>query len=261
MENYVLISGASEGIGCELAKIFAEHKYNLLLIARNTKKLLQLQTGLGADTDINIKTLTLDLSIPEAPQKILDFTKKNDIKIDILINNAGIGNYGNFLETDINIEKTMIDLNIRTLTEMCKLFLPSMINSGFGKIMNVASTAAFFPGPKMAVYYASKSYVLSFSEALNSELKKQNISVTALCPGPTASQFMTRANMGSSRLFNNPLMHLMSSQSVAEYGFKSLMKGKTVAVPGYVNKLLTISPRFFPKKIIRFIMGSIMAKR
>jgi len=260
-ENYALITGASEGIGYELVKIFAGRGYNMLLTARNETKLLEIQKRLSAEYDIKIEILAADLSLSQTPQQIFEFCRKNDIYVDILINNAGFGGYGDFTETDLQTEKSMINLNISALTELCKLFIPPMIENHSGRIMNVASTAAFFPGPQMAVYYASKAYVLTFSESLSTELAKHNITVTALCPGPTRSKFMDRAHMSASRLFNNPLMHLMTSRQVALYAYKALMKGKAVAVPGLNNKLLTLMPRFFPKAAIRFTMKQIMGTR
>jgi short-subunit dehydrogenase len=261
MKNYALISGASEGLGNEFAEILAADGYNLLLTARNSLRLRRIQERLTARYRVKVKIVALDLSRPDAPEEIFEYSIKNGITIDLLINNAGFGNYGYFADTDIETEISMINLNIGALTKMCKLFLPAMIGRGFGRIMNVASTASFFPGPKMSVYYATKSYVLSFSESLNAELKKHNISVTAFCPGPTATRFMERANITNSRLFNNPLMRVMSAREAAEYGYRALLKGKAVAVPGLMNKLLTLSPRFFPKSIIRLIMNGIMEGR
>jgi short-subunit dehydrogenase len=260
-EYYTLISGASEGIGYEMVKIFAGRGYNLLLTARNETKLREIQKQLNTEHNIKIEIFAADLSLPQTPRKIFEFCGEKDINVDILINNAGFGQYGSFKETDFETEKSMINLNISALTELCKLFIPPMIENHFGRIMNVASTAAFFPGPQMAVYYASKAYVLSFSESLSTELAKHNITVTALCPGPTRSKFMDRAHMSASRLFNNPLMHLMTSRQVALYAYKALMKGKTVAVPGLNNKFLTLMPRFFPKAAIRFTMKQIMSAR
>ncbi len=259
--NYTLITGASEGIGYELAEIFAEKGHNLLLTARNEDKLKKIQNSLSAEYKINIEIITADLSIAQSPQKIFNFTYKRDIFVDILINNAGFGLYGRFSETDFDIERSMINLNITALTELCKLFIPAMIKKGSGKIMNVASTAAFFPGPQMAVYYAGKAYVLSFSESLSAELAQNHISVTALCPGPTRSQFMERAHMSASKLLNNPLMRMMSSTEVARYAYNALMKGKTVAVPGLTNKILTFAPRFSPKAVLRFTMKKLMGAR
>ena len=260
-QNYVLITGASEGIGYELVKIFAAQGRNLLLNARNDEKLQAIKSDLSARHNIKIETVAADLGLPQTSQQIFEFSKNKNMCIDTLINNAGFGEYGAFTETDFAVEKAMINLNISALTELCKLFIPDMINNGSGKIMNVASTAAFFPGPQMAVYYASKAYVLSFSEALSAELSDYNITVTALCPGPTRSQFMKRAHMSASKLFNNPLMRMMSSEQVARYAYKALMKGKAVAVPGLTNKILTLSPRFSPKALMRFTMKKIMAAR
>ena len=260
-ENYVLITGASEGIGRELAEVFAKKQYNLVLTARNEQKLKQIQIKLIHDYNIKVKIISADLALPESPQNIYDFLQKEKIHIDILINNAGFGEYGGFTEIEWQREKSMIQLNITALTELSKLFLPPMLEKNQGKIMNVASTAAFFPGPRMAVYYATKAYVLSFSEALSSEMSGKNITVTALCPGPTESQFSQRARLDSSRLFDNPLMHMMSSKEVAEYGYNALMKGKCVAIPGMSNQLFTQSTRFSPRAAVRHIIRMIMDQR
>jgi len=248
MLNTTLITGASSGIGLELAKVFASNQHNLLLTARREGRLLKLKKELENENDIQIFILPLDLSDNDSPNKLRHFAGKNSLHINILVNNAGIGDYGLFHESDWDKQKTMIDLNIKSLTHLTHLFLPDMIKKKRGYILNVASTAAFQPGPLMSVYYATKHYVLAFSEAISNEVKGTGVSVTALCPGPTKSEFQETADMEKSRLVNT--FPLPSAKQVAEYGYKSMKKGKRVAVHGYMNKIFSVAVRLFPKKLV-----------
>ncbi|MCX8056053.1 MAG: SDR family oxidoreductase [Ignavibacteria bacterium] len=245
----VLITGASFGIGYELAKIFAKEKYNLILTARSEDKLNQIKEELQ-NSDIQIVTLAKDLSKPEAPKELFDEIKKLKINLDILINNAGFGLLGPFKELELQAQLDMIQLNITSLVHLTYLFLPEMIERKSGKIMNVASTAAFQPGPNMAVYYATKAFVLSFSEALYSELKDYGITVSALCPGPTKTEFQKRARMENINLERAKLIPYMSAEEVARIGYDGLMKGKRVIIPGFLNKFGTKLVRIFPKSIV-----------
>lgn len=228
----VLITGASFGIGYELAKIFAKEKYNLILVARNLEKLNQIKDELQ-NPDIQIFTIQKDLSYPNSPKELFDEINKKGLEIDILINNAGFGLLGSFVELDLQTQLDMIQLNITSLVHLTYLVLPQMIAKNSGKIMNVSSTAAFQPGPNMAVYYATKAFVLSFSEALYAELKSKGITVTALCPGPTRTEFQKRARMENINLERSKLIPYMSAEKVAQIGYDGLMKGKRVVILVY----------------------------
>lgn len=243
-----LITGASNGIGLELAKIHASKGGDLVLVARNKSKLDDLKTELERQYKVNVYTIGKDLSTINSAQEVYDETNHQNIQIDYLINNAGFGNFGMFVETDWNKELQMINLNITTLTQFTKLYLQDMVNRRSGKIMNVASTAAFQSGPTMAVYYATKAYVLSFSEALDNEVRNKGVTVTTLCPGPTESGFQAVAAMEESNLVKGK--KLPSSKKVAEYAYASMMKGKTVAIHGLMNYLMANSVRFIPRALV-----------
>ena len=245
-----LITGASFGIGYELAKIFANEKYDLVLVARNRERLNEIESELKRYNNIRIKTMVKDLANPSSPQEIFDELKYDQIEVDVLINNAGFGLLGSFTELSLKEQLDMIQVNITSLVHLTGLILPTMINLGKGKIMNVASTAAFQPGPNMAVYYATKSFVLSFSKALYRELKDKNITVTALCPGPTKTEFQKRARMENINLERSKLMPYMSAEKVAIAGYKGLMKGKKVVIPGLLNKIGTKLVKIFPESLV-----------
>ncbi len=246
-----LITGASSGIGYELARIFAEHGYDLVLVSRNESALHIYAAELSKHHGISAKVIGKDLSLSSAPFEISDQLKRENIFVDILVNNAGAGIYGPFLKTDLSLEIRILELNIVALTALTKLFLDEMIKKKKGKILNVASTAAFLPGPLMAVYYASKAYVLSFSEALSRELKGSGVTVTALCPGPTQTAFQKNAGLSGVRLLKKSVM--IDAGSVARDGFEGLMKGKTIVVSGFLNKILVFSVRFLPRDFITAI--------
>jgi uncharacterized protein len=248
----VLITGASSGIGYELTKLFAEDGYNLVLIARSGDKLAEIANDLQKKYGITVNVIAKDLSLASAPEEIYTQLQSESIEIGILVNNAGFASYGLFKDTDLNSELQMIQVNMTCLTHLTKLFLKDMLEEGYGKILNVASTAAFQPGPLMAVYFATKAYVLSFSEAIANELEGTGITVTALCPGPTESAFQQRAAMENSKLVKG--QKIMDSQTVAKIGYRSLMEGKTVVIPGIKNQILTQSVRFAPRKIVTKIV-------
>lgn len=253
-----LITGASNGIGLELARIFAHAGINLVLVARSTGKLKALEGELQQQyPSLKILVLTKDLSLPDAAQDVYQELNGQKIQIDYLVNNAGFGDFGFFTETDWDKEAQMIDLNIKALTQFSKLFIKDMQQRGKGKVLNVASTAAFQPGPLMAVYFATKAYVLHLSEALHNELKGTGVTVTALCPGPTESGFVDIAGMGKSKLVKG--RKLPTSAAVADYGFKAMMRGKAVAIHGGLNKVMVFAQRFTPRSwttaIVRKIQG------
>lgn len=259
MNKTALITGASSGIGLDLAKIHAQKGDNLVLIARREDKLLELKTELEKSNNTQVFTITKDLSNFNAAQEVYDILKEKDIRIEYLINNAGFGGYGFFHETGWEKEGKMIDLNIRSLTHFTKLFAKDMVAQGSGKIMNVASTASFLPGPLMAVYYATKHYVLNFSESIANELKGTGVTVTALCPGPTTSGFQDAADLNDSQLFKRTIV--ASSEKVARYGYKSMMNGKTVAIEGISNKIFSFLSRITPRKIAAAMVRIVQNKK
>ena len=253
-----LITGASNGIGLEFAKVHASKGDNLVLVARNLSKLDELKVELEKQYKISVYTIGLDLSKPNAAQEVYDETIRQKIQVDYLINNAGFGDFGMFVETDWNKELQMINLNITTLTQFTKLYLKDMVQRRSGKIMNVASTAAFQSGPTMAVYYATKAYVLSFSEAIANEVSDKGVTITTLCPGATESGFQAAAAMEESALVKGRT--LPTSKEVAEYGYKAMMKGKTVAIHGLMNYIMANSVRFMPRAIVVKVTRKIQDK-
>jgi hypothetical protein len=253
-----LITGASNGIGLELAKIHASKGGNLVLVARNKSKLDELKKELENQYKVSVYIIGKDLSVFNSAQEVYDETNKQNIKIDYLINNAGFGDYGMFVDSDWNKELEMINLNITTLTQFTKLYLQDMVKHRSGKIMNVASTAAFQPGPIMAVYFATKAYVLSFSEAVNNEVSDKGVTVTTLCPGATESGFQAAAAMEESNLVKG--RKLPTSKEVAEYGYAAMLKGKTVAIHGLMNLILANSVRFTPRSLVVKITRKIQGK-
>lgn len=258
MRNYALVTGASGGIGFELAELLAKDKHNLVLIARSENKLQEIKTVFEKDFGVDVKIIANDLSVPEAPIKVFDQLKKEDISIDILINNAGFGDYGTFAECDWQKQEQMINLNILALTKLTRLFLPAMIKSGYGRIMNVASTAAFQPGPLMSIYYATKSFVLSFTYAIANEIKGTGVTISALCPGPTDTGFVSAASLEGSKLFKT--FKPKPSYEVALFGYKRMMKGKLLSIPGCLNKLMVWSIRFTPRKMVTMVVRAIQEK-
>lgn len=254
-----LVTGASGGIGLELARIHARNGHDLVLVARSEEKLHALKETLEHEYDITAHVIAKDLSGEQAPTEIHAELALSGIEPDFLINNAGIGDFGLFHESNWEKQAAMVDLNIKSLTHMTRLFSEDMVRRGGGRIMNVASTASFQPGPLMSVYYATKHYVLAFSEAISQELGDYDVSVTALCPGPTDSGFQAEAGMEQSRLVTT--FSLPSPREVAEYGYRAMMKGERVAVHGFMNKLLAQSVRFTPRNVATFMVRKIQETR
>ncbi len=246
-----LITGASGGIGYEMAKLFAKDHHNLVLVARNGPRLAQVADELQRQFGIAVNTVALDLDEPSAPQSLFLQLQREGVNVDILINNAGYGKFGEFTEVPVEESLGQIQLNITALTHLTRLFLDPMLERRSGKIMNVASTAGFQPGPLMAVYYATKAYVISFSEALANELADKGIVVTCLCPGATETAFAGRAGNDQSRLFKN--LRPMDATTVARAGYLGLLKGKTLVIPGFRNWLVAESIRFSPRKTVTAI--------
>ncbi len=242
-----LVTGASSGIGYELAKVFAKEGQNVVLVARNQGALETLAKELQEKYSVSAVVLPADLSDPSAPGQIHALLAKESVPVDYLVNNAGFGTRGPFQESDLKSQLSMMQVNMVALVHLTRLFLDDMVKKGEGRILNVASTAAFQPGPLMAVYYATKAFVLSFSEALADELKGIGVKVTALCPGPTSTGFGKSAGMEDARLFNRGVME---AETVALAGYEGLMKGRKVVVPGFRNKALATASRFAPRKFV-----------
>lgn len=253
-QKTVLITGAASGIGYELACIFASDTYNLVLVDKNGQKLSEIASKFEQKFGISVKNIVKDLSIPASPEEIFTDLQQASIKIDILVNNAGFGNYGLFKETDLIDELKMLQVNLVSLTHLTKLLLKDMINRGNGKILNVASTAAFQPGPLMAVYSATKAYILSFSEAIANELENTGVTVTVLCPGPTKSAFHETTRMANSELLKDKKM--MTAETVAKIAYSGLMSNTTVVIPGVKNRILAELVRFTPRKLVTRIARS-----
>ena len=251
MNKTALITGASSGLGKEFAKIHASKGDNLVLVARSKDKLESLKFDLEKQFSVSVYVIVKDLSDQYAPKAVYEQLKIQKIKVDYLINNAGFGDFGLFAETNWEKQLEMINLNITCLTYLTRLFLPDMIQNKFGKILNVASTAAFQPGPTMSVYFATKAFVLSFSEAIANELKGTGVTVTALCPGATETGFKAAASLEESGLFKGN--QIATSKEVAEFGYSKMMEGKTVVIHGIVNNLMAQSVRFAPRSIVTSI--------
>jgi uncharacterized protein len=243
----VLITGASSGIGYELAKVFAHNGYNLVLVARRTEAMEGLKNEFP---DLAITILKKDLSLAGAGQQVFDELKK--VQIDVLVNNAGFGDTGRFETLKLEKQLNMIDLNVRALTELTHLFGSQMVARKAGKILNVASVVAFMPGPKMSTYFATKAFVLSLSQALSQEWGRHGVQVMALCPGVTTSGFQDVAKQTDMAMVNTK--GIPTSAEVAQYGYDKLMAGKTLVVHKFINKLYVLLARILPRKVYLQIM-------
>jgi hypothetical protein len=246
-----LITGASGGIGLELARLCAKDGHNLILVARSEAKLDEVAKYLSGMYQIRVEVIIADLADLDTPAAIVEEVARRGLVVDVLINNAGFGDWGLFGRANLERQLAMIQVNISALTSLTRLVLPGMVSRRTGRILNVASTAGFTPGPLMAVYYATKAYVISFSEAIGNELKGTGVTVTALCPGPTLTGFAEQAGMLRSNLFNSP--KVMQPAPVAEAGYAGMRRGKAIVIPGLANKLLIQSLRVSPRWAIRMI--------
>ncbi|MFM8569100.1 MAG: SDR family NAD(P)-dependent oxidoreductase [Candidatus Kapaibacterium sp.] len=250
--NTALITGASSGIGRELALVHAARGGHLVLVARRDKELMALKSAIEKSHSVRVTVIEKDLSQVNAPREIYDEVRAQGIQVDILMNNAGFGVLGDFAKADEVKTLDMIHVNITALVALTRLFLPDMIARNSGRILNVASTAAFQPGPLMAVYYATKAFVVSFSEAVRYELRGSKITVTTLCPGPTKSEFQQAAGMTNIRMMAMP--GIPTSRTVADYGYDAMMRGKGVAIQGAMNRISAFSTRFAPRNLVmRFV--------
>lgn len=246
-----IVTGASSGIGNDISKYLSKLGYDLVVVARREDKLMELKEQCQTNVDI----VTMDLSIMDNVYKLYDMYK--DQKIDILINNAGFGVFGEFIQTNLEKEMNMIDLNIKTMHALTKLFLPNMIKENYGYILNVGSIAGYMPsGPLFSSYYASKAYILHITRAIQTELKKihSNIKVSVLCPGPVNTEFNNVANVKFS-------VKALSSQYVAKYGIDMLLKGKKEIIPGTATKMLPFLVRIMPKRILSYFTYKVQKKK
>ena len=243
-----LVTGASGGIGEALARELAARGHDLVLVARSVGALEALAAELSQAHGITATSIGADLAASGAGRALAGELRSRGLDIDIVVNNAGFADFGEFAQTDLDKTMQMVALNVVTLTELTHELLPPMIERGRGRVMNLASTAAFLPGPLMAVYYATKAYVLSFSEGVAEELKGTGVTVTALCPGPTASGFQARAAMEDSKLVKGK--RVMDAATVAKMGVDAMEAGKTVAICGFKNKVQAVMPRFLPRALV-----------
>jgi short-subunit dehydrogenase len=251
-----LITGASSGIGAELAKVCAADGYNVILVARTAAQLEKLAAELAQNNAVQARPLVADLADPAAPRAIFDQVRGGTV--DILVNNAGFGVHGAFAETDWDTEARLIQLNITALAHLTKLFLRDMLARRAGRILNVASTAGFVPGPFMAMYYASKAFVLSFSEAVANELQGTGVTVTVLCPGPTSTRFQHVAGLEGSNLFRGPTM---DAADVAREGYSAMMAGKALHIAGARNRWMMRTIGLAPRSMVTNIVRGLNSKR
>lgn len=238
----VLITGASSGIGRELAREFARNGHSLILTARNEDELRTLAAELTGEHDISVGVIGADLEDPQSPEKIFEAVRNEGVEIDILVNNAGVGFRGNFWEIPLEDHLSVVHINIEAVIRLTRLFLPEMVSRNRGRIVNTASIAGFEPGPLLAVYHASKAFVLSLSEALATELEATKVTVTAICPGPTDTEFFPKAGMVDTRAFQTA--KVMAPQEVAAIGYRGVMRGDRTVVAGGSNKALVFARRF-----------------
>ncbi|MBK8973206.1 MAG: SDR family oxidoreductase [Hahellaceae bacterium] len=251
-----LITGASSGIGRALAFEFASHGWNLVLVARRGALLDQLATDLRAIHKVEVSTIAFDLTASNAARALHDEISSRNLSIDCLVNNAGRGHFGEFIEQSWQTDEETIHLNISVLTSLCHVFAPDMVKRRNGFILNIASIAGFVPGPKLAVYHASKAYVLSLSQALHAELSPYKVSVTASCPGPTESEFFEKA--GTQKLKALSYLKLMPAETVAHQAYQAMMHRRPIVVHGLMNRLMAESPRLMPKSWVAPLLKTFM---
>lgn len=247
MNKTALITGASSGIGKALAQEFARNDYNLVIIAEKAGELTGTRQELEEKFHVEITDIPMDLTYEQSVQEIYEHLQDRNIQIDVLVNNAGVGQREKFHETDISKDIKIIRLNIEALVRLTKLFVKDMVSRGEGKILNLGSIAGFQPGPLLAVYHASKAFIVSFSEAISNELEGTGVTVTALCPGPTDTNFFSRADMENTRILEEGTV--MEPEEVARAGYEAMMDGETIIIPGMKNKALTFTRRLIPKSM------------
>ena len=252
--RWAVVTGASSGIGAELARVFAQRGYALVVVARRHDRLEALQADLATSFGATVEILTLDLESPAAPIALHETLEARAIPVHTLVNNAGFGLRGKFATLPYDRQMAMIELNVMALTKLCRLMLPGMVERREGGILNVASTAAFQAGPNMALYYATKAFVLSLSEALHEEMKPHNVVVTALCPGPTATEFSKVADLEMTRLFK---VGTMAASEVARLGVEGYEAGRAVVVPGATNRVGAVGAQLLPRALTRRLAGKL----
>ena len=251
-----LVTGAASGLGFEFSKLLAKDNYNLILVDVNKKALVEVKNHIQNKYNAKVEVLTKNLGKADVSLEIFEFV--NGRSIDVLINNAGFGLFGPFAQTNWQRESEMLSLHINTTTQLTKLAIKAMVKRGYGKILNVSSLAAFQPGPLMSIYYASKAYILSFSQAIANELKDTGVTVTVLCPGQTKTSFQKVVSNTSSKI--KTVFNMACPLAVAKYGYEAMLKGKTVAIPGSLNRFLAFISRFVPRKMTTRIVRKIQEK-
>lgn len=254
----VLITGASAGIGVELARLFAADRSNLILVARRVERLETLAAELRQQHGVSVQVLAADLSAPDAAEQVFNTLNAQGAIVDVLVNNAGFGAHGFFFNLDADLQTRMIQVNVVATTQLTRLFLPGMIERRRGGVLNVASIAGFQPGPWMTVYYATKAYFLSFSEALAEEVRGKGVTITCLAPGPTVTEFGQVAGAGHTPLFR---IALMEGAEVARAGHRGYRKGKILVIPGLLNRLVPFVVRLLPRSWVRKMAGSLQRAR
>lgn len=258
MNKTVLITGASRGIGREMALLFAEKSCNLVLVARNGDELAALKEELQQKHAVTISVIVKDLSLPQAAEELFNEVRRSGREVDYLVNNAGFGDYGSFSDTAWECYEKMIALNITTLTHLTHLYATAWRPRRRGRILNISSTAAFQPGPMMAVYFATKAYVLSLSEALGYELRRDHITVTTLCPGPTDTHFGEVSKMSASQLVKH--VKIADAREVAELGLNAMMRGRTTVIHGSMNKVAPWAVRLLPRRWVTRLSARVMKR-
>lgn len=250
-----LITGASAGLGEQFAQRFAQDGHDVILVARNAERLAALGGKLEQAHGVKAHVVPADLSRPDAPERLFEEVRSRGLAVEFLVNNAGFGSTGPFLEHELAREVEMVELNCTALLKLTHLFARPMRERGSGRILNIASTAGFQPGPYMATYYATKAFVVSFSEALAYELKGTGVSVTCYCPGATHTEFATRAGNEKSRLFQRP--GVAQAPDVVAHAYGAMMKGRVLSIHGVLNWLLMQSLRVSPRAVVRSIAANL----
>jgi uncharacterized protein len=255
-----LITGASSGIGLELARQAARDGHPLVLVARRRDRLAKLAGEIEATYEVPTSVIAADLTDPSTPRLVHEECRRAGTAVEVLVNNAGFGGWGHFVETELAVELDMVQVNVIALLQLTKLFAADMVERGRGRILNLASTAAFQPGPLMAVYYASKAFVLSFSEAIANELAGSGVTVTALCPGPTRSEFQRRAEIEGARLVSG-WVKMMTAAEVAREGWAAMKRGRRLVVPGLMNKAGIHAVRLSPRRLTASLVRKLQEKK
>jgi len=258
MEGTALITGASSGIGMSMARMLAEDGWNLIVIGRNVASMNALRDDIVSKNDVDVRVIEKDLSKIGASEEIYEEVSSAGLQVDFLINCAGLGDFGKFVESDPKKQERQILVNDLALTTMTRLFVPDMVARGSGRVLNVASIAAFQPGPLMSVYYGSKAYVLNFTEAIAVELKGTGVKVSVVCPGPVDTPFLELAGQTGQNMFKKSAC--TTPDKVARYGLKKAFKGKVVIVVGFSSKMLMFFERFLPRCLVRNVVHMIQRK-